>query len=111
MSRDQLATREFSEEVQARMTRLSNLARSFPSLEDSPGIDPWESYKLEKWAASIEAGDAARHAVRFLLTIVLNPSPHRQPALGWFDMHLALLSWDEKHRAAFSEWVKHPFWP
>lgn len=88
--------------------RWADLARSFPSLDGAPGIEPFDLEALTRWSRS--RGSGARHAVRFVVS-VWNPDAPLQLGLESFDVHAALGAWDLRHRAAFVAWARAPWWP
>lgn len=96
----------------ADVARIRALARSFPSLTDAPGVDPWNPDALDRWAEG-GVSDTQFVAARVLLAVWdvrfwgagRAPFVNLTAAVGSSDHPL-----DEEHRAAFSEWAKHPWW-
>ena len=43
-------------------TRMTLLCRSFPTLREADGVEPWDPHGFLSWLASPEAGRAAHHA-------------------------------------------------
>ncbi len=93
---------------QQRMKAMTDLARSFPGLQRALGIEPWDAAKLDIWACCPAPNNQARHTARFVLSVWNHQFEWR---CGWFDIHLALSKWDDKHRKAFADWAVKPHWP
>jgi hypothetical protein len=101
----------------AAMTRL---ARSFPSLRDAFGVEPWDALAFIRWSDGPQLTTGMAHAIRFVLQ-VWNPSTDwRETAaangidgshLGPFNVVSALASWDYAHCDAFLAWCEAPFLP
>jgi hypothetical protein len=87
--------------------RIEQLARSFPSLQDAPGVSPWDPAKLDDWAASPVPGTAARCAVQFVLSVWNLSQTWR---CGPFHVVNTFTIWDEDHRSAFLAWATDPWW-
>jgi hypothetical protein len=86
--------------------RMTALARSFPSMHNAPGIEPWRPPDLDRWAAG-PASSGERVTARFLLAVW---DPSAPWDCGPFDAMEALAVWDLKHRDAFLEWASDPWW-
>ncbi|MBX9579619.1 MAG: hypothetical protein K2X87_04860 [Gemmataceae bacterium] len=92
------------------VARIQALARSFPSLKDAPGVDPWDPDALDLWAAGRD-GDAewaGRLAAEFVLKVwdcagLDRVSPRFDAVFGWY-------VWGPADRAAFRAWADAPFW-
>jgi hypothetical protein len=101
--------RMIDDEVMARYReRMTALAESFPMLGQADGVHPWDADRLESWLLSGAPGSGARSAGRFLLSVW---NPYHPWRSGAFDLHEALGCWDNHHRAAFTAWVRAPWWP
>jgi hypothetical protein len=51
-----------------KLTRMSKLALSFPSLQNAPGASPWDQHKLDSWATTaISHGE--RCTAQFVLSV------------------------------------------
>ena len=74
----------------------------FPSLNQAPGIMPWNPNQLDIWASEFGREWQAIHAARFILE-------RWNSGFAWecgkFDPKVALESWDAIHRRAFLELV------
>jgi hypothetical protein len=91
----------------ARRLGIITLALSFPTLQDAPGVNPWDPNRLAAWAKS-SASSGGRHAAAFVLGVYSRTLP---AALAVpFDMHAAMETWDVEHLAAFQAWVADPWW-
>lgn len=77
---------------------MSNLALTFPSLQDAPGVVPWELERLDEWASVRPAGDSARYAARFVFAVFDGRGNWRS---GPFDPIRAQGVWDAAHYEAF----------
>jgi hypothetical protein len=101
---------------------MTTLARSFPSLRDADGIEPWDLERFARWLCTGTSG-GGRRAGRFVLYVWSPRTDHREfgraleiehaddGALDPFDLSDALSVWDEEHKRAFVSWVEAPFWP
>lgn len=93
------------------------LARAFHQLDrDADGLNPWDVERLYRWARSSAATPAARHAVRFVISVwndvaLSSLDAEERTPLGPFNAVEAMASWDHAHRAAFETWVGDPWWP
>jgi hypothetical protein len=122
--RDELRRERWGEGGYKGMTRL---ARSFPSLQDASGIEPWDAMVFARGAFGGWQTGGSVHAVRFVLQ-VWSRTDWRKVAVeeGWcsarsakkehhplapFNVVAALGSWDHKHVAAFLAWCEAPFFP
>lgn len=108
--------------------RMTELARSFPTLSDAP-LDPFDPDKLDEWACSAGPSHGATIAARFVLAvwsgrsalicnrrILTDDLDYTFDAVtpwrcGIFDVVDALGTWDSRHRQAFNAWAKDPWWP
>lgn len=123
--RDELRRERWREGGSKGMTRL---ARSFPSLQDASGIDPWDAMAFARGAFGGWQTGGSRHAVRFVLQVWNRDTDWRKVAVeeGWcsarsaknehhplapFNVVAALGSWDQKHVTAFLAWCEAPFFP
>lgn len=97
---------------------LVKLARSFPSLADAPGLEPFDFKRFQEWVrlhhvfvvheVSGEALRQARHALyagRFVVAVWRG----ERWAVGEFNVVEAMHVWDERHRAAFRAWAEKPW--
>lgn len=89
-------------------SRVSRLAKSFPSLRRTPGVEPWEPMLLDEWAASSVISHGELCAAQFLLAVWDNKGDWN---CGNFDLMEALSVWDIEHRVAFLSWASQPWWP
>jgi hypothetical protein len=92
--------------------RMATLAETFPTLVGLPGLLPWDSVLFAEQLGSPAITNARASAILFVLSVwntgfqgvgvdlIKNP----------FDVHSAMLSWDNQHRRAFLAWVADPFW-
>ena len=97
------------DEQQQNLTPVQRLALTFPTLQDAPGVAPWNPAQLDAWACGPAVTHGSSAAARFIL-MVWNPSADW--ACGCFDLAEAMMCWDSRHRAAFAAWVvADPFWP
>lgn len=85
--------------------RIMRLAKSFPSLREAPGVQPWQPQVVARWTHGPIPSLGGIFAARFLLSwwgyVAIEP----------FDLHAALSVWDDEHRQAFQNWVMAPWWP
>ena len=86
--------------------RMTNLARTFPSLQGAPGVRPWNPEELDRWATSV-ASHGERVTASFLLAVWTGSEWPGSP----FDLMEALRVWDPPHREAFLAWASDPWWP
>jgi hypothetical protein len=90
-----------------RRERMTELARSFPTLRTAPGVDPWEPTELNRWAVGPRS-PGERLAARFALNLW-------NQSAGWecgpFEVFEALARWDAEHCRAFARWAEDPWWP
>jgi len=102
-----LSTRQFVVSCDMRMTLL---ALTFPTLTVStPGIAPWDSLALDRWAATssgVTSGSLA--AVRFLLHVWDDQTDW---LCGRFSLREAYGTWDGNHWAAMLEFLESPTFP
>ncbi len=88
---------------------MERLASMFPLLAGKPGTEPWDSLRLDRWAASDGChDDAALFAARFCLKVW---NPYEKRACGAFELFEAWAHWDDQHRAAALAWLEAPFYP
>lgn len=83
-------------------TAFLELGVRFPSLEQAPGLSPWNPNQLDIWAAEQSPNRNAVHAARFLLNLWM---PTQQWQCGHFVADDAIRDWDRAHRRAFLDWV------
>lgn len=86
--------------------RMTALARTFPTLADAPGVQPWDPKRLAEQLAKPWPGTGARHALKFVLSVWSPPRDEQR-----FDVMGALGAWDSTHREAFLAWAARPWWP
>ncbi len=84
------------------MQRMEELAMSFPSLVDKPGVKPWDAFALDAWASGPVLSHEALMSARLLLMIW---DPYTEWTCGRFELLDALALWDAAHRAAFLRWA------
>jgi hypothetical protein len=105
----------------SKMSRMSRLCQSFPSLRDQPGTQPWDQHAFARWAGGPARTSGSGAAAAFVLAVWNGGGVHQGVDRLWFDsgkfrvgqfdaIH-ALSVWDEPHRAAFIAWCRDPFWP
>lgn len=74
----------------------------FPSLNDAPGIMPWNPNQLDIWASEFGRDRQAIYSAQFILE-------RWNSGFAWecgqFDPKIALEIWDAVHRRAFLELV------
>ena len=75
-------------------------AVQFPSLDNAPGIMPWNPNQLDIWASEVGRDKQTVHAARCILE-------RWNSGFAWecgqFDPKVALEIWDKRHRRAFLE--------
>src|SRR4029077_4225837 len=100
---------------------MTTLARSFPTLREADGLEPWDVERFARWLCSGTSG-GARRATRFVLHVWNPTADHREmgrelglenadACLEPFNLSDAIGVWDEAHKRAFIAWVEAPFWP
>jgi hypothetical protein len=87
--------------------KMTALARTFPSMRNALGVDPWNPLHLQTWAKGPHSHGEIVTA-RFLLSVW---DPHQSWNLERFDVMEALRVWDLPHREAFLAWGRDPWWP
>ncbi|OLP16619.1 hypothetical protein BST81_20705 [Leptolyngbya sp. 'hensonii'] len=94
-----------------KLTKMSKLALSFPSLQNAPGVSPWDQHKLDAWATTaISHGE--RCTAQFVLAVWGHTTMKNCPwKCGPFDFIEAFSVWDDTHRNAFQAWLGDPWWP
>ncbi|MFN7948843.1 MAG: hypothetical protein U0Z53_26055 [Blastocatellia bacterium] len=85
--------------------RACQLAGSFPSLRQAPGIQPWEPARLDAWAET-QNDPGTVYAARFVLEVW---NQHQEWQCGRFSISDAMYVWDEAHREAFRQWARCPY--
>lgn len=110
--------------------RMTELARTFPTLHKADGVEPFDAEKLDAWACSGAPSHGGLYAARFILAmwsgragVVGKPRRDKKSWNGewrfpintsWrcgpFDIIDALGTWDDYHRSAFIEWAVNPWW-
>jgi hypothetical protein len=100
---------------------MSVLARSFPTLRQADGVEPWDVDRFVAWLCGPAPSHGAMHAGRFVLGVWHATADWRQvarelrldsaEALSRFDFVEAVRTWDDEHRAACARWMELPFWP
>jgi len=116
---------------EANASRMTRLARSFPTLADADGIEPWNPEALIAWACDYTIDQDDTHALRFVLQVwrpthdwrtetasvllqrghSLRDAHNIASAFAPFNVVSALASWDHLHQAAFLAWIAVPFYP
>lgn len=84
---------------------LSLLARSFPSLEEAPGTEPWDPRRLVAWLNDPTRTDQAWWSGCFVLGVAEPDTDWTSFGLrraGRFDVFRAAGAWDARHREAFA---------
>ncbi len=101
---------------------MTRLAKTFPSLENAPGVNPWNQDELLKWAASGVLSHGEVLAAKFILA-VWNPSTdweevankmgflEKDQSFKRFDLFEAMNVWDPEHVAAARQWMDLCFFP
>ena len=96
-------------------SRISTLARSFPTLADVEACEPFDPAALAEWTRGPAATSGGLHAARFLLSLWsggnVAPGGLDPWTVGPFDAVAAVASWDDDHRAAFAAWIAAPWFP
>lgn len=113
--------------------RVSNLARTFPTMHQAEGLDPFDPDVFDAWAQK-GLSRGAVFAAQFILTVWsgragrLSDKPRKTPAkdtwhgvhrwnldshwrIGPFDVVDAMGTWDAAHRNAFVAWAQDPWFP
>jgi hypothetical protein len=87
--------------------KIIQLALSFPALQCGTaegyhrmGLRPWNPEMLKRWSRTASSGE--RKAALFVLSVWNTANK--------FDVHDALLTWDNGNRAAFAAWAAAPWW-
>jgi hypothetical protein len=89
--------------------KMSALARSFPTLEEAEGLEPFDAIRFDRWISSAACqGSGALAAGRFILNLYNGHAPWM---CGKFDFFDAIARWDAQHRSAFLQWALAPWWP
>lgn len=86
--------------------KLTDLARSFPTLEDADGVSPFDAEALDAWACGPVPGSGALYAAQFVLSVYNLGAPWK---CGPFHAVRALAAWDRRHREAFLAWAREPW--
>ncbi len=86
--------------------RMTDLARSFPSLQGMPGVSSWHPAALAARIPTMSHGEAC--AARFVLEVWAGGS---YPDVQRFDLVEALQCWDRKHQEAAAAFCAKPWWP
>jgi hypothetical protein len=97
---------EIEERQADNRARMASLASQFPVLENAPGVNPWDSLRLDEWASG-GVSHSERHAAAFVLHVW---NPRHDWKAGRFDVMAALWVWDAENRRPFVEWAKNPHW-
>lgn len=98
---------------------LVKLARSFPSLSEAPGLDPFDFPRFQEWVRTKNAVMAlaslppqefklsryALHAGQFIVNVWRGETWR----VGAFDVVSAFQAWDDQHKEAFQAWVAAPW--
>jgi len=88
------------------LERVVELARTFPSLADNAILDAFDADVFDAWASGNDCTGQAFFAAQFVLQVV---SAGEHWETGTFNAVLAMLAWDEAHRAAFLAWARAPW--
>lgn len=89
-------------------SRMTSLARSFPTLRFAAGVEPFDADALDAWVSGPAGTSGIRHAAAFVVNIW---NRHHAWKLGWFDLISALGVLDDDHRNAIQAWMDDPWWP
>lgn len=95
-------------EVIVSSNTIEQLAVSFPSLANQPGVTPWDSLALDAWACGPAPSHGMLCAARFVLAVW---DPNTDWRCGRFDLMEAMGVWDVAHHRAFVAWALAPWWP
>lgn len=87
--------------------RVTELARTFHSLERAEGIEPFDAEALWICAQNEHLTPAEHQAAVFILNVWGGPNDRPWPT---FDVMEAVSRWDNQNRAAFVAWAKEPWW-
>ena len=98
--------RDLDEASDQSRERMTALGRTFPSLADAPGIDPFDPDELEDWAIAAESTSGV-WAAGFLLSLWDNNDDDEE----LWSLHGALADWGVDDREAFLAWCREPWWP
>src|SRR5690606_1888618 len=86
--------------------RIQNLACTFPSLRNAPGVaGQWDALALDNWAATV-ASSGETHSARFVLGVW---NRYEEWQCGRFDLIHALGDWDQRHVEAIMRWMEQPW--
>lgn len=86
--------------------RIQELARTFPSLCEAPGVrGQWSANALDEWAATV-ASSGEKHSACFVLNVW---NQYEEWQCGRFDLIGALTTWDAWHHQALMRWVSAPW--
>lgn len=88
------------------LERVVELARTFPSLADCAILDAFDADDFDAWASGNDCTGQAFFAASFVLQVV---SAGEHWETGTFNAVLAMLAWNEAHRAAFLAWARAPW--
>lgn len=87
-------------------TRIQELARTFPSLCEAPGVrGQWSANALDSWAATV-ASSGEKHSARFVLAVW---NQYEEWQCGRFDLIEAVGVWDYRHYQSFTRWIAQPW--
>lgn len=87
--------------------RMTELALSFPSMRDAPGVAPFSAVALHEWLTTSGARTSGNHHTVAFLLMVFHGQVWRK--LCPFYVDDALSAWDQDHHDAFVRWVIHPW--
>ena len=82
---------------------VTELAHTFPSLREAPGLEPFDELRFEKWMQE-KASLQAQHAARLVLSVWENVPQA-------FNLSDAFRDWDDEHREAYVAWFQRPLMP
>lgn len=112
MSMPDYRERVDDDSLEGAVTRLEQLALSFPTLRHAAGVAPWNQEQFEAWVIEkveiVKITDrdyeaqCALYAGLFILSLT--------DRYDGFPFHFAFSTWDDAHRAAFIAWAFDPFW-
>ncbi len=94
---------EPTSELDDPLSRIEELAYTFPSLRGAPGALPWDPVALDRWASGLLRHTQGRHSARFVLSVW---DRHRAWRIGRFRSMQSLDVWDPEHTLAFRRWIR-----
>jgi hypothetical protein len=86
---------------------IEQLAQSFPSLVNKPGVSPWDALALDAWACGPAPSHGMLCAAQFVLAVW---NPDAEWRCGRFDVMEAMGVWDAAHVGSFVAWASAAWW-